>query len=258
MYKILLIEDEAPARKKLKRYLAQVCPNCSILAELETVEDAILFLEQHKDVDLVFSDIELRDGNVFEVYDKVTLHCPIIFATAYNAFLMDAFDANGIAYLLKPYSLEQFTKAWNKFLRLRETTAVDYNQLMGTINQLLENKTSTTKPYKDQFAIKSSQEIYFLKVDAIVYFKAENGVVFAFDNKNKRHLMPQTALKEIETLIDPNLFFRINRSECVQRTYINKVKRYDKNTVALYLNGDSVTLKTSQNRTSDFNLWLDI
>lgn len=258
MYKILIIEDEAPARKKLKRFISQVCNTYEIIAELETVDDTKAFLKQRSDIDLIFSDIELRDGNVFEVYSQISLNCPIIFATAYNAFLMNAFETNGIEYLLKPYSIERFSSAWNKFTRLKENTPKNYNQLITTISGLLNNNQLASGNYKEQFAIKSIKETYFLKVKNIVYFQADNGIVLAFDQLNKRHLMPQTTLKEIETFLDPKQFFRINRSESIHRKYIDKIKRYNKNTVSIYLNSENKTLRTSQNKTSDFNFWLDI
>lgn len=258
MYKILLIEDEAPARKKLKRYLSEVCTAYEIVAELESIQEVQSFLSNAPEIDLIFSDIELRDGNVFEVYDKLSLNCPIIFATAYHEFLINAFEANGIEYLLKPYSLERFAKAWNKFTRLSTNKPNNSNQLMASLQQLLSNNTLVQGNYKDQFAIKSATETYFLKTDTIVYFQADEGVIFAFDHHNKRHTMPQTSLKEIEISLDPEKFFRINRSQSIQRKYIDKIKRYDKNSLCVYLNSECITLKTSQNKTSDFSSWLGV
>ncbi|WP_432411676.1 LytR/AlgR family response regulator transcription factor [Rasiella sp. SM2506] len=258
MYKIVIIEDEAPARKKLKRFIKQACASYEIVAELETVTDARAFLAQTQDFDIIFSDIELRDGSVFNVYDKVSLHCPIIFATAYNEFLMNAFEANGIAYLLKPYSFEQFSKAWDKFIRLQGKLPANYNELIGSINNLLKERQESNVEYKTQFAIKLNKEIYFLKVVDMVYLQSDNGVIFAFDQMNKRHIMPQTVFKEIELFLDPKEFFRINRSEIVQRKFIDKIERYNKNTVTVFLNSESKVLKTSQNKTGDFNSWLGI
>lgn len=258
MYKILIIEDEAPARKKLKRYIEQACNSYEIVAELETVAEAKSLLTQTHDIDLIFSDIELRDGNVFEVYNEVSINCPIIFATAYNEFLMNAFEANGIEYLLKPYSFERFSNAWDKFIRLKANPLANYNELIGTINHLLKDSQENSIEYKDQFAIKTHKEIYFLKVEDIVCFQADNGIIFAFDKTNKRHIMPQTVFKEIEIFLDPKKFFRINRSESVHRKFIDKLERYNKNTVSVYLNSESKILRTSQNNTSEFNLWLGV
>lgn len=254
MYKILIIEDEAPARKKLKRYLKQACNSYKIVGELETVAEAKSLLTQTHEIDLIFSDIELRDGNVFEVYKGLSINCPIIFATAYNEFLMKAFEANGIDYLLKPYSFERFSNAWDKFIRLKGSPSINYNELMGTIHHLLKDN----QDYKEQFAIKTHKEIYFLKVEDIVCFQADNGIIFAFDKKNKRHIMPQTVFKDIELFLDPKKFFRINRSESVQRKFIDKIERYTKNTVSIYLNSKSKIVRTSQNNTGEFNAWLGI
>ncbi|NQX82482.1 MAG: response regulator transcription factor [Flavobacteriaceae bacterium] len=258
MYRILIIEDESPAIKKLKRYIEKICDSYEIIAELKTVVDAKSFLAETHDIDLIFSDIELRDGNVFEVYKDVSLNCPIIFATAYNEFLMNAFEANGIEYLLKPYSFERFTNAWDKFIRLKDNQPANYNDLIGTINNLIKGSQDSTIEYKDQFAIKSHKGVYFLKIEDIVCFQADNGIIFAFDKMNKRHIMPQTVFKEIEGFLDPKKFFRINRSESVQRKFIDKLERYNKNTVSVYLNSGSKTLKTSQNTTGDFNSWLGV
>ncbi|WP_008634843.1 LytR/AlgR family response regulator transcription factor [Bizionia argentinensis] len=258
MYKILIIEDEAPARKKLKRFLDKTGHSYKIVAELETVSDAKLLLSQTQDFDIIFSDIELRDGNIFELYNEVSLNCPIIFATAYNAFLMSAFEANGIEYLLKPYSFERFSNAWDKFIRLKANSNQNYNELIGTISHLLKSNKENNIGYKEQFAIKSNKETYFLKVEDIVCFQADGGIIFAFDQLNKRHIMPYATLKEIEAFLDPKKFFRINRSENIQRKFIDKIERYNKNTISVYLNSQRKTVKTSQNKTSDFNAWLGI
>lgn len=123
---------------------------------------------------------------------------------------------------------------------------------------LLQTNAVIPKKHKDRFAIRTASEIYFLKTDDIVYFQANAGVIFAFDKFNKKHMMPQTTLKEIETVLNPENFFRINRSESIQKKYVDKIKRYDKNTLTVYLNQSHTLLKTSQNKTSEFNMWLDV
>src|SRR5690606_41118398 len=111
MIKVLIIEDEIPARNKLKRFLNQQIESISIVAEIDTIESAIAFLTTNH-VDVIFSDIELLDGNAFEIYKQVQVQCPIIFTTAYDQFWMNAFESNGIDYLLKPFSQDRFQKAW--------------------------------------------------------------------------------------------------------------------------------------------------
>lgn len=128
MIKIAIIEDETPARRKLRRLLEEQAPPLQIVAEIDRVETAIPFLQTNH-VDLVFSDIELLDGNAFDIYNQVQVLCPIIFTTAYNQFWMNAFETNGIAYLLKPYSKERFQQAWDKFIRLKHAGQHHDNQL---------------------------------------------------------------------------------------------------------------------------------
>jgi len=130
--------------------------------------------------------------------------------------------------------------------------------LIGTINNLIKEGQENNVDYKDQFAIKSTKNIYFLKVEAIVYFQADNGIIFAFDELNKRHIMPQKVFNEIEMLLDPKKFFKINRSEIVHRKFIYKLERYNKNIVTVFLNSERKILKTSQTKTSDFSSWLGI
>ena len=109
MIKVVIIEDEIPARNKLKRFISELETPIEIVAEIDTVEKAVVFLK-NSSVDLIFSDIELLDGNAFEIYDQVNISCPVIFTTAYDQFWMNAFESNGIEYLLKPFSQSRFQK----------------------------------------------------------------------------------------------------------------------------------------------------
>ena len=124
MLKIVIIEDEAPARKKLKNYIEKTREPFEIIKEIETVDETQSFFQTHPDVDLVFSDIELRDGNVFDVYNEIEITAPIIFITAYDSFWMNAFESSGIEYLLKPYSYPRFEKAWLKYTFLKNKMKV--------------------------------------------------------------------------------------------------------------------------------------
>jgi DNA-binding LytR/AlgR family response regulator len=256
MFRILIIEDEAPARRKLNRFLERNGTPYQIVAELETIAEASRFLANPGKLDLIFSDIELLDGNVFSLYDTLNIQTPVIFTTAYNAFLMDAFEANGIEYLLKPFSFERFQKAWDKFLRLGKQDTPNYELLLGSMQQLINQQTPTAA-YKTRFAIKKQQETYFLSVPDIVYFQADEGIVYAFDQYQKKHIMPFSTLKEIEEHLDPKDFFRINRSQTLQKSYIEKLERYSKNAMAIHLQQSKIVLKTSQNKTADFNQWIE-
>lgn len=253
MIKILIIEDEIPARKKLRRFIETIESPIEIVAELDTKQSAIEFLK-HSQPDLIFSDIELLDGNAFEIYSQITIICPIIFTTAYDRFWMDAFKSNGIDYLLKPFSKDRFLKAWDKFLLLGNSSAENQN----AINELtkLFHQNFIEKSYKKRFAINTIQGIYFLDSKNILFFKADEGVIFAFDLQGKKHILTESSLKEIQAQLDPFQFFRINRSEIVNKAYVQNIQHFKKNVLAIKLIGFESYLKTSQSQTSKFREWV--
>lgn len=255
MIKVLILEDEIPARKKLKRFLKELDVPTEVMAELDTVAMGIAFLQSNP-VDLIFSDIELLDGNAFEIYDQVSLSCPIIFTTAYDQYWINAFDSNGIAYLLKPFSKERFQKAWDKFLLFRNAPTDAGAALPGSLLKRLE-ETLSRKPFKKRFTVHTHQGIYFLDTENISYFEASAGVVFAYDATGKKHLLTEPTLKEIEEQLDPSDFFRLNRSELVHKTHIEKIEYYTKNTLAVKLKGYQKYLSTSQANTAPFRSWIE-
>ncbi|MCH7409495.1 LytTR family DNA-binding domain-containing protein [Belliella sp. DSM 111904] len=254
MTKVLIIEDEIPARKKLKRYIEALYPTSEIMAELDTVEAAVAFLKINQP-DLIFSDIELLDGNAFEIYQQVATPCPIIFTTAYDQFWMDAFEGNGIAYLLKPFSQDRFQKAWEKYILLQKSASEQVNVITRLAKLMQENLQE--RKYKKRFVINSNHGISFLDTANILFFIASEGVVFAYDNQSKKHMLTEPTLKVIEEQLDPMAFFRINRSELVHKPFIEKLERYNKNTLAIKLKGYSNHLITSQSTTAAFREWVE-
>lgn len=256
MIKVVIIEDEAPAVRKLKRFLEELNEPITVVAELTTVEGAVDFFRNSSDIDLVFSDIELTDGNAFDIYKEVIPSCPIIFATAYNQFLMDAFESNGIAYLLKPFSFDRFEKAWQKFKLLYQSKPELNNSIIEKLGVLL-GQPSVQRNYRTRFSINTASGTYFLETNDVVFFNAEEGVVFAIDHQGKNHLLTQATLKQIEEEVDPKLFFRINRAQLVHKTYVAGMERYNKNTLAIKLKTGGSSLITSQSTTSAFKDWVE-
>lgn len=254
MIKILIIEDEIPARKKLKRFLEALDTKTEVVAEIDTVETAIEFLN-HSRVDIIFSDIELLDGNAFEIYNRVKVSCPIIFTTAYDQFLMNAFESNGIAYLLKPFSQGRFQLAWDKFLLFRNLISNENQQLSTLTNLILHNFSKIN--YKKRFTINTHQGIYFLDTQNITFFEASESVVFAFDITGKKHLLNNSTLKEIEQQLNPEEFYRINRSSLINKQHVEKIERYTKNILAIKIKAGKNHLKTSQSNTASFREWIE-
>lgn len=256
MIKVVIIEDEVPAVKKLKNYLEKTDRSTVVIKEITTVTEAIEYFRTQPDADLIFSDIELRDGNVFEVYDQISVSAPIIFITAYDQFWMNAFETSGIEYLLKPFSFYRFEKALKKFDSLRKNLAADHHEVFKKLDDYYRSKFELKSTYKEYLPIKTASGIYFLKVKEIVFFQSDYGIISAYDESNKKHVLSQTSLKELEGMLNPEDFFKINRSELVNRNYVEKISRYTKNTVAIHIK--SHILKTSQTSTAQFNSWIGL
>lgn len=253
MITVLIIEDERPARQRLKRLLADVSTPVKIAAELDTVADSIAFLQQHQP-DLIFSDIELLDGQAFDIYRQQAPGCPIIFTTAYHQFWMDAFESNGIDYLLKPFSTERFQKAWDKFQLLRNQPSS--MQPLASLLQRLES-TLQTKAYKQRFSIHGHQHIYFLDTTQIVWLEARDGVVLAFDTAGKKHLLSHDSLSSIAAQLDPTDFFRIHRSCVIRRQHIERIERLNKNALSVKMKGYPDYHAAAQTITAAFRQWLE-
>ncbi|WP_299212437.1 LytTR family DNA-binding domain-containing protein [uncultured Aquimarina sp.] len=249
---ILILEDEQRAGEKLIRSIKSITSNPKIEWK-RSITEAIEFLNSNPSLDIIFSDIELLDGNVFSVYETIRPDCPIIFCTAYNTFYIDAFKTNGIAYLLKPYTAASFETAWNKFLLLcktkKETIPPD------VLDQLKYLLNLEKKQYKSTFSIKKRDGVFLLKVAEIMYFQAQGDFVLAIDTNDKKHII-NDSLTHIENQMDNNVFFRINRSEIINRNSIFKYNQHIKNRVAITLNHAEIILYTSNSKTPEFKNWL--
>lgn len=252
MIRIILIEDELPARKKLRRFLEELNEPVSVIAETGSVQETVDLLTSGVTADLILSDIELLDGNAFEIFEQVKISCPVIFTTAYDRYWMNAFESNGIEYLLKPFSLERFRKAWEKFLMLRGKET----ELLKGLDRLIRSAAGG-RDTKKRFSVHAQQGISFVETEDIMYFLAEEGVVFAVDNKGKRHLLTCSTLKEAEEAVDPAEFFRINRGEVINRKYIERIERYSKNALSIKLKDHARYLVTSQGNTAGFREWVE-
>ena len=254
MIRIAIIEDELPAIQKLKRFIAELEEPTEVLGEMGSIAEAIEFL-QSTTVDLLISDIQLHDGTAFDIYKQVSVGCPIIFTTAYDQYWMNAFETNGIDYLLKPFSKDRFLKAWNKFLLLRKSEKEKDIQL-ANLSRLIEQNLSEKK-FKKRFAVQNNQRIYLLEVDTIVLFEAKDGLVLAFDKEGKKHILNYPTLREVEAQLNPADFYRLNRSELINKNFIEKVERFSKNILAVKLKVYPDYYKTSQATTASFREWLD-
>ncbi len=252
---VLIFEDEVPAYEKLVLLIEKELPECEIKGWARSVEEAKSLIDKTDQIDLVFSDIELLDGNSFEIYKAVDLECPIIFSTAFDQYLFDAFQVNGIAYLLKPYTRQKFQEAIEKYKTLFQST--EHSSLdANVIEELKSIIESDKKTYKKRFSVKKKGGIKILNVSDLIAFEANGDFCTALDKDVQKHIVNYT-LGEIESKIDPSKFFRINRSEIINIDYIENIEPYFKNKLAIKMKTLSDPLYTSRAKTPLFRNWLD-
>lgn len=249
--KVLIIEDEPPAQEKLAKLINRYDEKIEIAAKLSSVAETVEWIQSNPMPDLIFADIELLDGNVFSVFDRVKITCPVIFTTAYDRFLMQAFEQNGIAYLLKPFDFEKFSKAVKKYELLKTGFDSAQNDLWREIQiKLVQPK------YRERFAVKLKSGIQLLETKNIAYFQMRDEILFAFDAQGAKYPIQET-ISNLENTLNPKHFFRLNRSEIINLDYIANLKPDFQDRLIVSLKNSHVKLTSSASRTSDLRKWLE-
>ncbi len=246
--KVLIIEDEAINIEIITDHILRYNSKVEIVASLQSKEQVEKWYEVNEQVDLVFSDIELLDGNIFSLLKKNSIQSPIIFTTAYNTFYQDAFDVNGIAYLLKPISYNKFCKAMEKFENL-QNKQLDWKKISETIHEL-------TPSYKERIIIKTKKEIKILSVKNTSAILSNSGKCIAIDEQGKENEF-RYKLSDLIKELNPKEFFQINRGEIVNINFINKIEPYFGDRLVISIKNYKQHLITSASTTSEFRKWLE-
>lgn len=261
--RLLIIEDEAPTAAQVRRFAARYGLPTDDVHEVRSVKKGLAWFATHDMPALIFSDIELLDGNVFGLYEQMRVTCPIIFLTAYDQFLLPAFQANGIGYLLKPFNYEQFAAALAKYEGLRTSLAPTAPALppanglpAAVVEQLGAALHRPAPSYRQRLTVRQpNNSFYLLPTDDVAFLQADEGVVFAIDQRGARHPLAGT-LTEWEQQLDPARFFRLNRSELVQLSAVAKAEPYFNNRLLVKLR-HGATLTSSTAQTAAFRRWLE-
>jgi DNA-binding LytR/AlgR family response regulator len=248
---VLIVEDEKIAADKLENMLTDCDPEIHITAKLGSVKSAVKWLTANTP-DVIFLDIQLSDGLSFSIFDYVTVQTPIIFTTAYDQYAIKAFEVNSIAYLLKPIRKEQLEEALKKLQSLQSAFAIDFDSLL----KQLQGKES---PYKKRFLIQIGEKIrkvetddaaYFFVMDKNVFIKTFGGSTYPIDY----------SLDKLESVLNPQKFFRINRKFIVNIEAITDMTAYSRSRVKVALkpkpdNPDETIV--SVERSAGFKEWLN-
>jgi DNA-binding LytR/AlgR family response regulator len=253
---IIIIEDEKPAARRLNRMVDAL--GLSVQKVLHNVNDAVTYLREQSQPDLIFLDIQLSDGLSFEIFDQVEVTSSIIFTTAYDEYALQAFKLNSIDYLLKPIDEEELEVAVNKFKsRFRESgTNTSLQQIdLQSIAQLLANPVGTE--YKKRFTARVGEHIKLFPVDEIQLFYSENKGTYVH-LLNGRNYLIDSKLESVVADLDPDQFYRISRQAIVSVDSINDIISYTNSRLQLKINSfKEFPLIVSRERVKSFKSWID-
>ncbi|WP_139920464.1 LytTR family DNA-binding domain-containing protein [Hymenobacter sp. DG01] len=227
---VLLLEDEYPAAERLQRLLLQAAPEAQVLAVLDSVSGAVQWLSTNPAPDLILSDIQLADGLSLDVFDQLVVRSPVIFTTAYDAYAIRAFKANSVDYLLKPVKLVELQAALTKLREWRtapsETaslpTPAPTDDTARRLERLLDALPRPDRQYKTRFLVRSGEQLLPLAVSQVAWFQSRHETTTLATIDNRRFMVDYT-LEQLESLLDPTLFFRLNRQFIAQLPAVQRL-----------------------------------
>lgn len=250
--KVLIVEDEKPAATQLKRLIAAYDANIEVLDVTDSVSSTVKWLQNLKQPDLIFMDIQLADGLSFDIFRQVELTTPVIFTTAYDQYTLKAFKVNSVDYLLKPVEPSELQRALDKYKALH-TKQQQYDR--DAIDKLLQSLSKPT--FRERFMVKTGQQLYYIQTDEVVYSFAEDGLVFLVTKDGKKHVV-DLKLEELEGMLNPKHYFRISRKYLIHITAIQKIHTWFNSRLKLeLLHGNHHEILVSRERVADFKQWLD-
>jgi DNA-binding LytR/AlgR family response regulator len=241
--KVLIIEDELPAAKRLKKLLAEMVHDIEVINHCESLVSCISYFESKPEIDLIFMDIRLGDGISLDLFQSVAISAP--------EYMLKAFKVHSIDYLLKPIEMEELAAAIEKFqtyFQRPTSPQVDVTSLLHLLQAPVQ---------KERFLIKTGAHMVIVPTAEIQYFYTEDGYSFIVTAQSKKYIVDQT-LDQLQREVNPKEFFRINRSMLVRVSAIQKVEQYFNSRYALELSpAYTETVVVAREKVKDFKEWLE-
>ena len=256
--RILIVEDEDLAVRKLQKTLGDVEPAAEVVGVTDSIRSTVQWLEENVAPDLILMDIELADGQSFEIFNRAKVTSPVIFTTSYDEFALKAFKVNSVDYLLKPVQKDELANAIRKFRETRSSAAtspaasrLDIDTLVKELQQKLH-----LKEYRKRFLVKHAQKLVSIEVEDIAYFYSDGRLNFFKTSDNRKFVVDYT-MDELEEMLDPDKYFRISRSFYVSVDSIDKIEDYFGNRLMLQLKPavDKEAL-VSREKVTEFKKWM--
>ncbi|MFN8287828.1 MAG: LytTR family DNA-binding domain-containing protein [Chitinophagales bacterium] len=252
---VVLVEDESLIAKNLERLLKEIDPAIEVVAALDSVAGTVKWLEQHKQPDLFFFDIQLADGISFDIFEKVKITSPVIFTTAYNEYAIRAFKVNSVDYLLKPIDKDHLENALNKYKRLfGSSTGLINEQIKLLINNLNHNNTPK---YKERFLAHYKSGMVPVTESQVAYFVKET-IIYLVTITGEKLVTDYNTIDEIEEMVNPRKFFRANRQMIIGIDQVETYRKQDTGKIEVHLRCDkNIRVDVSREKANEFTNWLE-
>jgi DNA-binding LytR/AlgR family response regulator len=252
--KIVIIEDEHLAAKRLEDLILKKIPAAEIPARLASVKKALDWFETYPHPDLLFCDIQLSDGLSFEIFEKTKISCPVVFTTAYDEYALKAFKLNSIDYLLKPIDYEELSAALDKYEAIYQTDKESRSQLPFKLEEI---RKLLLPSHKDRFLVKIGIHLKPVEVHEIQYFYSLEKATFLCTGQNKNYGLDYS-LDHLEKILDPRQFFRINRKYLINISAIQQVVSYQNSRLRIQFKQSPVDdAIVSREKVHAFKEWME-
>lgn len=254
--RLLIVEDEPLGVETLVQFLREIDPSITVVGNTDSIQSSVQWLQENQLPDLVLMDIELSDGQSFEIFNRIEVRSPVIFTTSYDEYALKAFKVNSIDYLLKPIKKDDLKRALDKFKDLRSGNPAGavFTNIEKLINDLSEKKTAG---FRSRFLVKQGQRFISIETADIAYIFAENRVSYLVTWDRQKHYVDYS-LEQIEAMLDPKFFFRANRGLIIQARAVVQIHNYFNGKLKLTLDpvyeaGDVIV---SREKANGFKEWM--
>lgn len=258
--KVFIVEDEELAVKKITKTLAAVDASAEVVGVADSIVAAVSWIESNPAPDLILMDIELSDGQSFEIFNRATIKSPVIFTTSYDEYALKAFKVNSVDYLLKPIQKEDLAAALQKLGNLKDiyqsaappaAAAVSIDSLVRELQQKLQ-----PREFRKRFLVRHAQKLVSIDTDEIAYFFSDGRLNFFKTFDNRKFVVDYT-MDELEEMLDPDRYFRISRSFFISVNSVDQIHDYFGNRLLLQLKPavDKESI-VSREKVTEFKKWM--
>ena len=246
--KVLIVEDEAPAYRRLEKLIKESDPLAEIVGIIQSVKEGIEWFQTNSLPDLIFSDIQLADDLSFTIFKQLNIQVPIIFITAFDEYAINAFKFYSIDYLLKPVNAEDLKKSLEKYKTIHQRNSS--NNFDELLSKLVEKK------YRERFLVYFKDSLIPINCADVAYFSSEDGASMLITHDDKRYFLSES-LDVLENELNPNDFFRANRQYLVSSKSIEKIYNFGNQKLKLTIKpGISEGIIISKLKATAFKGWL--